>query len=103
MNVSSLNLNKITELQNKNTLGLLEAQEGSEVLSFQDLYMNAIKEAEALGKISEDYSVQLASGQLENLHEAMIAGQKADVSLQLVIQIRNKVLDAYREITRMQI
>ncbi len=103
MNINSLYLNKIAELQNNSTQGVLETQKGSEVLSFQDLYINAIKEAEALGKISEDYSVKLASGQMENIHEAMIAAQKADVSMQLVLEIRNKILDAYREITRMQI
>lgn len=103
MNINSLNFNKISELYNKNNLGLFEEQEKKDVGSFHQLYMDAIKEANQLDKASADYSTKLASGQLENIHEAMIAAQKADVSMQLVVEVRNKILDAYREITRMQI
>jgi len=103
MNINNLSFNKISELQGKSSLGLFEVQEKKESGSFHQLYMEAIKEADQLVKISEDYSTKLASGQLENIHEAMIAAQKADVSMQLVMEIRNKILDAYREITRMQI
>lgn len=71
--------------------------------SFQDLLTGAINDLNKLEKASETYSLKLASGDLENIHEAMIAAQKADISLQYMVQIRNKVLDAYREITRMQI
>lgn len=108
MNISNMNFTKISELTkinelNKNNLGLFETQENKESGSFQQLYMDAIKEANQLDKVSSDYSTKLASGQLENIHEAMIAAQKADISMQLVMEVRNKILDAYREITRMQI
>lgn len=46
---------------------------------------------------------QLALGQVENLHDVLIASEKAGLSLQLVIQIRNRVVEAYQEIMRMQI
>jgi flagellar hook-basal body complex protein FliE len=36
------------------------------------------------------------------IHETMIALQKADISLRLLLQIRNKAMDAYREVMRMQ-
>ncbi len=38
-----------------------------------------------------------------NLHEMMIAMEKADISLRLLIQVRNKAVDAYQEIMRMQV
>lgn len=41
-------------------------------------------------------------GNPEDLHEIMIAGEKADLSLRLLLQIRNKLLSAYQEIMRMQ-
>lgn len=48
-------------------------------------------------------SVQdLMTGENKNLHETMIALQKADISFKLMMQIRNKLLEAYREISRMQ-
>ena len=45
----------------------------------------------------------LANGRVKNLHQTMIAIEKADVSFRLLAEIRNKVIDAYREIMRMQI
>jgi flagellar hook-basal body complex protein FliE len=64
---------------------------------------------DALAKINEaqtqaDGSVQsLLTGQSANLHETMIALQKADVSFQLMLQVRNKIVTAYEEIMRMQL
>ena len=46
---------------------------------------------------------ELVSGRTKNIHETMLAVEKADASLKLMMQVRNKVLDAYREIMRMQV
>lgn len=43
------------------------------------------------------------AGRTKNPHEAMLAIEKADLSLKMMVQVRNKVLDAYREIMRMQV
>ncbi len=45
----------------------------------------------------------LVTGRTENIHDAMIALQKADVSFQLMMQVRNKLVSAYEEIQRIQI
>lgn len=45
----------------------------------------------------------LASGQAKNLHEVMISVEKADISLKMLVQFRNKALQAYEEIMRLQI
>lgn len=46
---------------------------------------------------------QLQTGESRNLHEIMIAMEKADISLKLAVQMRNKVLEAYQEVMRMQV
>jgi flagellar hook-basal body complex protein FliE len=46
-------------------------------------------------------SVQL--GQSGNIHEAMIALEKADISFRAMMQVRNKILEAYQEVMRMQV
>ena len=72
-----------------------------------DSFVASLKDA--LAKITEaqnnaDVSVQsLMTGQSTNLHETMIALQKADVSFQLMLQVRNKIVGAYEEIMRMQL
>jgi flagellar hook-basal body complex protein FliE len=45
---------------------------------------------------------QLLSGQGADLHSAMIAVEKADLSFQLMMQVRNKIVQAYQEISNMQ-
>ena len=45
----------------------------------------------------------LALGRVENLHQVMIAMEKAKLSFQLVAQVRNHLLDAYQEVMRMQV
>ncbi len=55
-------------------------------------------------QIGGDLAIQkLQSGDAEHLHEVMIAVEEADVSLRMLVQMRNKALDAYNEILRMQI
>ncbi|PLX91389.1 MAG: flagellar hook-basal body complex protein FliE [Desulfuromonas sp.] len=45
----------------------------------------------------------LATGKAENLHEVMLSMEEADVSMRMLVQIRNKVVDAYKEIIQMQV
>jgi len=46
---------------------------------------------------------QLAVGSQSNVHEVMIAIEKARLSLELVVQVRNKLLDAYQTVMQMQV
>ncbi len=50
-------------------------------------------------KLKEDFAL----GKTDNIPEVLIAGEKASVALQFTMQVRNKILDAYSEIMRMQI
>jgi len=52
-------------------------------------------------QLSADSAMEKVVKGSMGIHEAMIAASKADISLRLLLQIRNKVLDAYREISRM--
>jgi flagellar hook-basal body complex protein FliE len=51
-----------------------------------------------------DSSIQgLASGENKNLHEVMISMEKASVSFLFMSQVRNKAIEAYQEVMRMQV
>ena len=55
-------------------------------------------------QIAGDQAIQkLQSGDAQHLHEVMIAQEEADISLRMLVQMRNKALTAYEEIMRMQI
>lgn len=84
-------------------LGTFSENISEETISFSDFLKESIGKLNVYENEVNEYDVKIASGELENIHEAMIATQKADIALQLTMQIRNKILEAYREIMRMQI
>lgn len=60
---------------------------------------------EKVNNLQEDRSQMItsfASGENQNVHELMIAMQKASVAMNMTSAVRNKVLEAYKELTRMQ-
>jgi len=67
-------------------------------------YLNsAIEKTNNLIIESEQLSEDFAAGKTDNIHQVIIAAEKADIAFQLTMQIRNKIMDAYNEIMRMQI
>ncbi|MFO7839127.1 MAG: flagellar hook-basal body complex protein FliE [Desulfosalsimonadaceae bacterium] len=52
---------------------------------------------------ADNTALEVNTGGPANLHDAMIAMEKADISLRLMVQVRNKAVDAYKEIMRMQV
>jgi len=77
--------------------------EDNNALSFNDILKQALNSVQDLQKANANYNYLLATGEIENLHKIMIDAEKADIALQFSIQVRNKVLEAYQEIMRMQI
>jgi flagellar hook-basal body complex protein FliE len=68
---------------------------------FKSIFNNALDNyIEAEDKVNEDI-YKLSVGESDDLHNLMINAQKAELSLDLMIQLRNKALDAYNEIMRM--
>lgn len=72
-------------------------------LSFADFLRDALNKVNDLQIESEKATEALASGRTDNIHQVMITAEKAEIALQLTMQIRNKLLDAYNEIMRIQI
>jgi flagellar hook-basal body complex protein FliE len=70
--------------------------------SFGEVLHNAINEVNQLQKQSSEEIQKLMTGEVNDIHTALIAVQKADLSFQTMMQIRNKIVQAYQEIMRMQ-
>ena len=92
-NNSSINLiNSIGKTEDK--------KEGS--VKFTDILKDAVADANKLkieaDKLTEDYIV----GKSDNLHEVMIASQKAEISVMFVTEVRSRLMDAYQEFMKMQ-
>lgn len=75
---------------------------GDSGVAFKDLLADAVAQVNSLQQAADVKATQLAAGS-GAVDEVMIAVQKADLALQLTMQIRNKLVDAYQEIARMQV
>lgn len=96
------NISQLNSIRLEST-GSLSEKSSKDTISFSTFLNESLDKVNSLEKETEEYNLRLSTGELDNIHEAMIAAQKADIALQLTMQIRNKVLDAYKEIMRMQI
>jgi flagellar hook-basal body complex protein FliE len=70
--------------------------------SFNDFLGKALDNLNQSQQVAESDKLLLASGQANNLPQIMVDAQKAELSLQFATQIRNKAVDAYNEIMRIQ-
>lgn len=75
----------------------------NENTSFKDFIMDALNNVNTLELESTRMTEDFIAGRTDNIHSVMIASEKASISLQFVMEVRNKVLEAYQEIMRMQV
>ncbi len=80
---------------------LAPAAEGGK--SFGAVLADALGEVNRLQTDAAQASADLAAGKIQDVSEVVIATEKATIALQLTMQVRNKVVDAYQEMMRMQV
>ncbi len=78
------------------------SETGNNRTDFISYLNNALQEVDDLQKNAADSAQKLVLGGEDYLHNTMIAYEKANLALQLTIEIRNKIVEAYQEIMRMQ-
>jgi flagellar hook-basal body complex protein FliE len=71
--------------------------------AFSDIFTQALGAAEATDDADQVSTLELLSGQSDSMSGLMLDAQKAELSLNLALQLRNKALDAYKEIMSMQV
>ena len=76
---------------------------GQATSDFGDMLKTMLDQVNETQMSGEQATRNLQSGDAKHLHEVMIAVEEADVSLRMLVQMRNKALTAYEEIMRMQI
>jgi flagellar hook-basal body complex protein FliE len=70
---------------------------------FGKILQQALEETNDDIAIAEQKTDDFAAGKLSNIHDVLISAEKAAMSLRLTLEVRNKIVDAYREIMRMQL
>lgn len=98
---------KVNALQNDAFQKLLQPEvngkKGKDGPSFSETLGGMVDQVDALQKKSKQATVDFIAGKDIELHEVMAAGEEAQISFQFLMEVRNKLLEAYQEVSRMQI
>ena len=84
--------------------GEIKSDDKKDIVSgFSDMVQDALQAVNRQQLHSEEMTRQFLSGDLEDISQLMIAGEQARISLQLTVQITSRIIEAYREIARIQV
>ena len=71
--------------------------------SFASLIDKTLTETQKLQDAADGMVRGMASGEITDVHEVMLAMNRADLSFRMMLEVRNKLLDAYQEVMRLQV
>jgi len=71
--------------------------------SFGDTLKQFLTDVNQMQQTAGDKTLKFATGEIKDLHEVMAATEEAGISLMLLLEIRNKALEAYKELMRIQV
>jgi flagellar hook-basal body complex protein FliE len=75
---------------------------GPDGTGFGEALKGFAKEVDAANNVAAKQVADLAAGNVDNVHKAMIELGKAEVTFGYMMEVRNKLIDAYKEVMRMQ-
>ncbi len=98
----------IIPLRPIDSIGKTEAaqtpQSGSTLtVPFQSLFTDAVSNAQQTSAALDGEIDKLATGQTDNLHDALIASEKASLSVNMVVELRNKLLESYNQVMNINV
>lgn len=79
------------------------AQDAVSGREFGDMVLDGIDRLEGVQDHADQLAVQAATGDLTNIHDYTLAATEADVTTKLTVAVRNKAIEAFTEIMRMQV
>jgi|TARA_B100001971_G_scaffold171591_1_gene163973 flagellar hook-basal body complex protein FliE len=101
-------MNEIKGIQNQIIIPEIKQQEITVVkkddsISFGDTISNFLDAVNTAQVDAKDSVAEIVTGESENLHEAMAKVEEGKISFELMLEIRNKLLQSFQEIQRMQV
>ena len=85
---------------NQSKIKLASEKEG---VSFKETMEKFVGDVNDM-QVKADQAIEdFASGKVQNIHEVMVSMKKAELSFQFLMETSNKLVDAYKEVTRMQV
>lgn len=77
--------------------------QGKDGLNFGEILQDSLNEVNEYQQKSDKAVADIATGEVKDLHQAALAIGKAETSMKLMLEVRNKAISAYKEIQRTQI
>lgn len=101
-------MNNTMKIQNlytdyKNTIINKIVEKDEEGVSFKNVLKEELQGVNKLQIESDEMTQQLILGETDNVHDVMIKTQEAMLALEMTVQVRNKLVEAYQEIMKMQV
>jgi flagellar hook-basal body complex protein FliE len=96
----SMKINNGTESRPSGATGISAPDAGK---TFADTLKEAVGNVNEAQKTADKSMQDLATGRTDNVADVMITTEKADIALKLMVQVRNKIIDAYQEVMKMQV
>lgn len=97
-----MNLDRIHESKQGGLSEVADADEAG-APSFGEFLKSTVQDANNAQLTADKKLEEVAAGRNKDLHGAVLSMEKADVQFRLLTQVRNKVIEAYREVMRMQV
>ncbi len=88
--------------QSQNLIPSSNGVKGAEK-DFKDTMSDYLSDVNGLIQDAGSKAKQMVNGEITDIHDVMIAGQKASIALEMVVEIRNKLIESYHEFMRMQV
>ncbi len=96
-------MGQLHELKDRSKMEMPTSGKSEEKGSFMDHLKKAMDEVNSEQLAADKKATDLATGKDTNIHETMLSASQAELSFNMMVQVRNKALQAYQEIMRMPI
>ncbi len=103
MNLNNTNITNSANPLKLDNIKFDSSKKNANLKGFMDSMKEAFDEVNKAQKTSEQALADVASGQIKDLHQAAIAIGKAEMSMKTMLEVRNKAINAYKEILRTQV
>ena len=80
-----------------------QLEEKNQMVDFSEMMKGYLDDVNDMQVKADNSTNDLIIGKTDNVHEVMIAAEEARLALELTVQVRNKVIEAYQELIKMQI
>jgi flagellar hook-basal body complex protein FliE len=101
--VDPININSIGPIKGLEGTGSAKESGGIEGPSFSEVLKKSLEEVNNMQHVAGEMTTKYATGEIDNLADVMVAVEEANLAFNATMQIRNKILEAYQELTRMQV